>query len=105
MTGIIAYNDPSALGAVVSARTSGRQIKAIGVNGGSDGFRGVANERLQGTVLSQSGKIGVRAASGPYELAAKQGELPSRILVPDQPLTKATVKSVNTWGPTAGGVE
>jgi ribose transport system substrate-binding protein len=96
MTGIIAYNDPSALGAVAAARTSGRQIKAIGLNGGSDGFEGVENGRIDGTVLSQSVKIGAEAAAGAYTLATG-GTLPKRILVPDVPITKANVKSVPGW--------
>lgn len=98
MTGIIAYNDPSALGAVSAARTAGRQIKAIGLNGGSDGFQGVANGTLVGTVLSQNVKIGVQAAKAAYALATGQGAgLPKRILVPDAPVTSSTVKTVKTW--------
>jgi ribose transport system substrate-binding protein len=50
LDGVLAYNDPSALGAVAALRAAGRNVVAIGNNGGSDGRNGVDRGRLAATV-------------------------------------------------------
>lgn len=50
LSGVLAYNDPTAIGATLAARESGRQITAIGINGGSDAFEAIQQGRLHGSL-------------------------------------------------------
>ncbi len=97
MNAVIGYNDPSALGTVAAARTSGKTIKAIGMNGGSDGLEGVKNGRLDGTVQSDSVGIGQQAVFAAYDAITRQGgTLPRTVVRPLRIVTKSTVGSVTS---------
>jgi ribose transport system substrate-binding protein len=96
--GIIAYNDPTALGAVAAAAGSGRRILAVGDNGGSDGLTGVESGRLLATMQNDSVGMGAQSAVAAYDLLTKQ-HLPLAPIVMRQArlVTKDTLGQIKTW--------
>ncbi len=98
MKGVIAYNDPSALGAVAAARGAGRQILAIGDNGGSDGLAGVRSGRLLATMQNDSVGGGAQAVIAAYDILTGQHmPLPPIISRPLKLVTKADINQIMTW--------
>ena len=71
MDAVIAYNDPSAVGAVIAARASGKTLTVIGLNGTSDGIQAVKDGRLAATVQGDSPGIGRETVKAAYLLATK----------------------------------
>ena len=59
MDAVIGYNDPSAIGAVIAARSVGKKLVVVGLNGTSDGLAAVKDGRLVATVRSR-----IRSRSG-----------------------------------------
>jgi ribose transport system substrate-binding protein len=95
---VIGYNDPSALGAVIAARSSGRTITVIGLNGSSDGISGVKSGRLAATVQVDPIGLGVQVARAAYSLITKQNApLPHIVIRPGRLVTKANVNSIPSW--------
>ena len=95
---VLGYNDPSALGAVVAARGSGRQLKIIGINGTSDGIAAVKNGTLAATVQVDPIGIGSQTARAAYSLITKQHLPLARIVIrPGRLVTKANVGSLASW--------
>jgi ribose transport system substrate-binding protein len=95
---VIGYNDPSALGAVVAARSIGRKITVIGLNGSSDGITGVKSGRLAATVQVDPIGLGVQVARAAYSLITKQNlPLPHIVIRPGRLVTKASVNSIPSW--------
>ena len=80
MDAVIGYNDPSAIGAVIAARSAGRKLTVVGLNGTSDGLAAVKDGRLVATVRSESVSIGQELVRGAYLLATKQ-KLPATVVV------------------------
>lgn len=66
ITGVLAYNDPTAIGAALSARESGREIIAIGSNGASDGLEAVRQGRLHATLQFPIGLWGQQLTRAAY---------------------------------------
>lgn len=98
LNGVIAYNDPSALGAVAAARTSGRHIVAVGNNGGSDGIAGVEGGRLAATFQINSVGEGYNSVIAAYDAVTQQHlPLAPKTIAPPHPVTKANVAQVKTW--------
>jgi ABC-type sugar transport system substrate-binding protein len=95
---VIGYNDPSALGAVIAARSTGRRITVIGLNGSSDGINGVKNGRLAATVQVDPIGLGVQVTRAAYSLVTKQNlPLPHIVIRPGRLVTKANVNSIPSW--------
>jgi len=95
---VLGYNDPSALGTVVAARGSGRQLKIIGINGTSDGIAGVKNGSLAATVQVDPIGIGSQTARAAYSLITKQHLPLARIVIrPGRLVTKANVNKLPSW--------
>ena len=95
---VIGYNDPSALGAVIAARSSGTQISVIGLNGSSDGISGVKSGRLAATVQVDPIGLGVQVTRAAYSLITKQNlPLPHIVIRPGRLVTKANVNSLPSW--------
>lgn len=95
---VIGYNDPSAIGAVIAARSAGRQITVIGLNGSSDGIEAIKNGRLAATVQVDPIGIGVQAARSAYSLITRQNlPLPAIVIRPGRLVTKANVGTIPSW--------
>ena len=95
---VLGYNDPSALGAVVAARGTGRQLKIIGINGTSDGIAAVKNGSLAATVQVDPIGIGSQTARAAYSLITKQHlPLPRIVIRPGRLVTKANVSKLASW--------
>ena len=95
---VIGYNDPSALGAVIAARATGRDITVVGLNGSSDGIDGVKTGKLIATVQVDPIGIGAQTADAAYSLITKQNlPLPHIVLRPGRLVTKANVRAIPSW--------
>jgi ribose transport system substrate-binding protein len=97
MNAVIAYNDPSGVGAVVAAKAAGKTLTVIGLNGTSDGIQAVKDGRFAATVQGDSPGVGRETVKAAYALAAK-AKLPTKlvILLP-RIVTKANVNSIPSW--------
>jgi ribose transport system substrate-binding protein len=96
--GVIAYNDPSAIGAASAARSQGkRDLTLGGQNGGSDGLEAIKAGRESYTMKLDSPSMGKEFAWALYDL--KQGtKVPTSVKAgPPQLVTKDNVDSVKTW--------
>ncbi len=98
MNGVIAYNDPSALGAATAARGVSRKIVAVGLNGSSDGIASVKTGRIAATVQVDPVGWGSQLVFASYSLITKQNlPLPKIIVRPATLITKANVSSSPSW--------
>jgi ribose transport system substrate-binding protein len=96
--GIIAYNDPSALGAYAAARSAGRMIIAIGQNGGSDARSGVQHGQEAASVFINTPAEGVNFLNGIYDLMANPSvKLPPELAPLPALMTKDTLNSVPSY--------
>ncbi|WP_197487951.1 sugar ABC transporter substrate-binding protein [Rhodococcus sp. LB1] len=103
---IIAYNDPSALGAVTAARASGRELIAAGSNGGSDGIGGVKAGKLLMTTSVDAVRIGAMALAGLYNVRTDQNlPLPKSILVAAKVVTRENADSFASFDELADSIE
>jgi ribose transport system substrate-binding protein len=106
LNAFIAYNDPSAVGAVAAARANGRKVVSVGDNGSSDGIDGVKNGILLGTFQQDSVGQGAMAILGLYDAATNQNmPLPPTILRVSKLVTKDTVSGIATWEDQAKAIE
>jgi ribose transport system substrate-binding protein len=95
---VIGYNDPSALGAVIAARATGREITVVGLNGSSDGIEGVKSGRLIATVQVDPIGIGAQTATAAYSLITKQNApLPPIVIRPGVLVTQDNVDDIPRW--------
>jgi ABC-type sugar transport system substrate-binding protein len=97
--GIIAYNDPSALGAYAAALAAGkRDVAAIGNNGGNDGRAGVKRGRLAATVqVDWPGQV-VELMKGAYLRATNpNAKLPKVLLGRNVLVNKGNLDKVKSW--------
>ncbi|MBM3677156.1 MAG: sugar ABC transporter substrate-binding protein, partial [Actinobacteria bacterium] len=98
MDAVIAYNDPSAVGAVIAARAAGKKLTVIGLNGTSDGIAAVKDGRLAASVQNASPGIGRETVKAAYLLATKQtAGMPKVVILPPRIVTKANVNSLPSW--------
>ncbi len=97
--GVLAYNDPSAVGAYTAARDEGRTgIKIIGINGSSLGVGAVKAGHISAVVQVDAVNQGAQAAGAAYDLLTKQGlPLPKTVVRPAHVVTKANLGSVASW--------
>lgn len=95
---VVAYNDPSALGAYTASRSVGRKVAIVGLNGSSDGIAALRGGRIDATVQVDPVGWGRQQATAAYDLITKQHlPLPKIIVRPPRLITKANVDSVPTW--------
>jgi ribose transport system substrate-binding protein len=97
MDAVIAYNDPSGVGAVVAAKAAGKSLTVIGLNGTSDGILAVKDGRFAATVQGDSPGIGRETVKAAYALAAKQPLKIKLVILPPRIVTKANVSSIPSW--------
>jgi ribose transport system substrate-binding protein len=106
LNAFIAFNDPSAVGAVAAAKANGRTIVSVGNNGSSDGVDGVAKGILLGTFQQDSVGQGAMAILGLYDAVTKQNlPLPDTILRESKLVTKDTLADIVTWDDQAKAIE
>jgi ribose transport system substrate-binding protein len=95
---VIGYNDPSALGAVIAARATGRDITVVGLNGSSDGIEGVKSGRLLATVQVDPIGIGSQTAVAAYSLITEQNlPLPPIVIRPGVLVNQDNVNDIPSW--------
>jgi ribose transport system substrate-binding protein len=98
LDGIIAYNDPSALGANAAARARGKKIIAIGQNGGSDARTGIQHGQETASVYINAPVQVVQLLNAAYDLVANPSvSLPPRVEVPPALLTQSSLSSVPSF--------
>jgi ribose transport system substrate-binding protein len=99
--GILAYNDPSALGAYAAARAAGKRVLAIGNNGGNDGRAGVERGRLAATVqVDWPGQV-VELLRGAFLRATRPNvKLPKVLLGRTALVNKGNLDKVKSWDET-----
>ena len=97
MDAVIAYNDPSAVGAVVAAKAAGKTLTVIGLNGTSDGIQAVKDGRLAATVQGDSPGVGRETVKAAYALAAKLPLKTKLVILLPRIVTKANVNSIPSW--------
>lgn len=97
--GVLAYNDPSAVGAYTAARNEGRSgIKIIGINGSSLGISALKAGHVSAIVQVDAVNQGAQAAAAAYDVLTKQGlPLPNVIVRPARLLTPKNVGTASTW--------
>lgn len=97
--GVLAYNDPSAVGAYTAARDEGRSgIKIIGINGSSLGISALKAHHVSAIIQVDAVNQGAQAAAAAYDELTKQGlPLPKTIVRGPRLLTQANVGSSATW--------
>ena len=96
--GVLAYNDPSALGAAAASRANGRKIAAIGLNGGSDGRAGVEHGRTAATIQNDYPAQLVTLIDGIYLLKTHQVKKVPRVIISSNVLvTPETISKVPSW--------
>lgn len=98
MSAIVGYNDPSAVGASIAARSAGRKLTIVGLNGDSAGLQAVKAGRLYATVRVDPVGWGVETTKAAYNLITKQNlPLPKILVRPAELVTKANVDKVASW--------
>jgi len=98
MNGVIGYNDPSALGASIAARTAGRKLTIVGCNGDSAGLSAVKSGKLAATVRVDPVGWGTQTVVAAYSLITKQNlPLPKIVVRPAELITKANVGRAASW--------
>jgi ABC-type sugar transport system substrate-binding protein len=98
MTAVVGYNDPSAVGASIAARSAGRKITIVGLNGDSAGLQAVKSGKLVATVRVDPVGWGIETTKAAYSLITKQNlPLPKILVRPAELVTKANVGKVASW--------
>lgn len=97
--GVLAYNDPSAVGAYTAARDEGRSgIKIIGINGSSLGVSALKAGHVSAIVQVDAVNQGAQAAGAAYDVLTKQGlPLPNVVVRTPHLLTPGNVKTTVSW--------
>ena len=98
ISGVIGYNDPSAIGAAAAARAQGQQDLVFGgQNGGSDAFEAIRAGRLTYTAQLDPPSMGKFAAWGLYDLL-EGNEVPPTVKAEAPVIVTAdNVDSSPTW--------
>lgn len=98
LAGVIAYNDPSAVGASAAARAQGIDgVVFGGQNGGSDGLEAVRGGRINYTIQLDAPSIGKFATWGLYNVA-QGNEIPKTVKAGDPTLvTTENAADATSW--------
>jgi ribose transport system substrate-binding protein len=97
MNAVIAYNDPSGIGAVVAAKAAGKTLTVIGLNGTSDGIQAVKDGRFAATVQGDSPGVGRETVKAAYALAAKIPLKIKLVILTPTIVTKANINKIPSW--------
>jgi ABC-type sugar transport system substrate-binding protein len=98
MNAVIGYNDPSAIGAVIAARSAGRKLTVVGLNGTSDGIQAVKDGRLAATVQADAPGLGRETVKAAYIWATHQQQgVPTVVVLPPHIVTKANINAIPSW--------
>lgn len=99
LDGIIAFNDPTAVGASAAARTSGRKVVIVGNNGDSSGLAAVRKGEIAATFQNDAVGQGVQAVNAAVGLVVNPTAQLPRVIVrqPTVVVTRATVGDVKPW--------
>jgi ribose transport system substrate-binding protein len=97
MDAVIAYNDPSGVGAVVAAKAAGKTLTVIGLNGTSDGIQAVKDGRFAATVQGDSPGVGIETVKAAYALAAKMPLKTKLVILTPHIVTKANINTIPSW--------
>jgi ribose transport system substrate-binding protein len=97
--GVLAYNDPSAVGAYTAVRSEGRTgVKIIGINGSSLGISALKAGHVSAIVQVDAVNQGAQAAGAAYDLLTKQGlPLPNVVVRTPRLLTPGNVRTTASW--------
>ena len=98
MSGVIGYNDPSAIGAASAARAQGKpDLTFGGQNGGSDALEAIRADRLSYTVKLDPPSMGKAFAWGLYDI--NQGTKVPKTVKAGKPqlVTSENVDQVQSW--------
>jgi ribose transport system substrate-binding protein len=98
--GLLAYNDPSGLGAAAAARGAGiEDITIVGNNGGEDGLDGVRGGRLAATFQNDAIGIGTQGARALCALADDpDADIPPIVVLPPTgAITEDNVDQAQSW--------
>jgi ABC-type sugar transport system substrate-binding protein len=97
--GVLAYNDPSAVGAYTAARSGGRTgIKIIGINGSSLALTALKAGHIAATIQVDAVGQGAQAAGAAYDVLTKQGlPLPHVVVREPRLITKSNIRTTSSW--------
>jgi len=95
MTAVLAYNDPSALGAI-AAKGGDFQPVVTGMNGDADGIAAVKSGAMFATGAVPNVEVGESMAQVAYDILNKK-PYPRTVWFPFEILTKANVNSYVPW--------
>lgn len=95
MTAILAYNDPSALGAI-AARNGDFMPVVTGMNGDQEGLEAVEDGRMLATQFEPVVEMGATVAQLAYDSVINEEEVPAEVINRYQLLTKDTIEGHRT---------
>jgi ABC-type sugar transport system substrate-binding protein len=101
MTAILAYNDPSALGAI-AARSGSFQPLVTGMNGDADGLAAVKSGAMFATGAVPNVEVGESMAQVAYDILNNKA-YPKTVWFPFEIITKANVGSYIPWSTRLAG--
>jgi ABC-type sugar transport system substrate-binding protein len=96
MTAILAYNDPSALGAIAATGGSFKPLVS-GLNGDELALAAVKNGSLFATAAAPNVEVGAAMAYAAYLKLVKKQTTPKEVWFPFQIITKGNVANYKSW--------
>lgn len=99
LRGIMAYNDPTAIGAHTAARTQSRQLTVFGLNGGSDAFAAVKDGKEDLSLQHPLKEEAEQAVAAAYAAVQQPRIAPPKTVfpAPDRVLTADRLGQVVPW--------
>jgi ribose transport system substrate-binding protein len=99
LQGIMAYNDPTAIGAHTAARTQSRDLTVFGVNGGSDAFAAIKDGKEDLSLQHHLDEWSKQLVAAAYDAVQQpQTALPKTTFpAADQPLTADSIGQAVPW--------
>ncbi len=97
--GIMAYNDPTAIGAYTAARTQSRKLTVFGVNGGSDAFAAVKDGKEDLSLQHPLDAWATQLVNAAYDAVQQPGTALPKTTFPaaDKYLTTDSLKQAVPW--------
>lgn len=82
LAGVLAYNDPTAIGAQTAARSAGRTLTAFAVNGQEDGLTALKEGKIQLDIQPPLADWGVEFANAAYLLSDSMNASIPKVIFP-----------------------
>jgi ribose transport system substrate-binding protein len=96
--GVIAYNDPTAVGANAAALGQGRKVVAIGANGGSEARAAIQRGRMAATVQLDFMRMAVQAIDAIYlKVTQPKVKLPPVVYRPPTLVNRENMGGIQSW--------